>query len=343
MPLISFIITTFNASPFIERCLDSIISLKSSLPEIEIIVVDDASTDSTVEVIKRYARGNVKLICQPENHRIGAARNKALAISKGKYVAFVDSDDEAVSGIISSLKMAEERGLDMVAMCFARVSIDGGIKEDHLPFSSDEIFSGIDMQSRSPFYRASVWRYIFNKAFLDRVQYPFAEDVLYEDMDFLCAHLFSASRMAYCDECAYKFYDTPGSITHTISYKSLCDYALLGTRLMRLHEVFQNKTAVFANMVLEGGLFNVNESFLKLPKLRSCSEVCAFYDRLDTLYDRKVLYAYRKPGYRWNRWTHFCLSHRNLVVVMMSVIIPLYKIRSKLKGIKIHHRNRSAI
>lgn len=331
MPLVSFIIPTFNASPFIERCLDSIVSLKSSLPAIEIIVVDDASTDDTVEVIKRYARGDVKLICQPENHRIGAARNKALAISQGKYIVFVDSDDEVASGIISALKMAEERDLDMVAMCSAKVSIDGGIKEDHLPFSACGIFSGIEMQSQYPFYKTIVCQYVYGKSFLDEVHYPFEEDVLYEDMDFLCAHLLAADRVSYCDECAYKYFETPGSTTNTISYKHLCDYALLGTRMLRLYEGFENKISDYAKMVLEGGYFNINEAFRKMLRLRSCSEVCAFYDRLDTHYDLRSLCTGQKPGYRLNRWTRFCLSHRSLVVAIMSIMIPMYKIRFKLK------------
>ena len=116
--LASFIIPAYNASLTIVRCLDSIYTLGLSEQEFEVICIDDCSKDNTISVIEQYAKQhtNLTLLCQPENHRQGAARNRGVAIAKGKYIVYVDSDDESANGVVDALQLAEKNNLDMVAM-----------------------------------------------------------------------------------------------------------------------------------------------------------------------------------------------------------------------------------
>ena len=90
---LSIIIPVYNCEKTIRKCLDSIFIQKNDL-KYEIIIVDDGSSDGTVEVVESViaGRGNVKFIHQ-ENAGAGAARNKALELATGQYVAFLDSDD----------------------------------------------------------------------------------------------------------------------------------------------------------------------------------------------------------------------------------------------------------
>ena len=334
MPLISFIIPAFNASLFIGRCLDSIISLEAELPEFEIIVVDDASSDNTVGIVKSYCIRNqqIKLLCQPENHRQGAARNKGMSLARGKYVFFVDSDDEIAKGVLSAFHLAERNQLEIVAVRFITKGIDSQIeKEGRLPFNQYTIFTGVELQTCFPYWNPGPWSYLYKRAYLNKVNYPFAEDVFYEDCDFVNVHLFHAKKMAYCDECGYITHYNAASVTHTISYIHLADYAILGTRMLRFYESLDDKTSKFAEGIIEGGSYNIMKSYRKMIHLKTCSEVRAFYDRQDAHYDRRLLCIYRKPKYCWTRWTRFCLSHRNLVVAMMWVIIPFYRFLSIFK------------
>ena len=189
--LISFIIPAFNASGTIKRCLDSIYGLFVNQFDFEVIVIDDCSTDNTVEVAKDYAlqHPNLVLLCQPENHRQGAARNRGVVLAKGKYIVFVDSDDESSKGVICAVQLAEENGTDMVAMRYSKVGNDGKIDgEVSLPYN--KMFTGKEMQTEFPFWGTAPWSYIYRKAFLDETNYPFAEDVLFEDSDFVNVHLF---------------------------------------------------------------------------------------------------------------------------------------------------------
>jgi glycosyltransferase involved in cell wall biosynthesis len=300
--------------------------------DFEVILIDDCSTDNSVELLQEYAKGhtNITLLCQSENHRQGAARNRGISIAKGKFVVFVDSDDETSKGVVAAVNMAEEKDLDVVAMRFSKIRDDGTTeKEVSLPYDRNKVFSGIDMQMEFPFWNTAPWSYVYNKTFIDYVNYPYAEDVLYEDSDFVNVHLHKAKRMSYCDECGYLMHYNVDSTTHTLSYKHLCDYALLGTRMLHFYESLEDKNNKYAQGILEGGSYNIMKAFCKLYRLKSRSEVWAFYDRLDAHFDRKQLICYRKPLYCWTHWTRFCLKHRKLVTNIMGIAIPVVNIISQ--------------
>lgn len=330
--LVSFVIPAYNASLTIFRCLDSIYSLDFGKEEYEVIVIDDCSIDNSVEIIREYAKkhGNLTLLCQSENHRQGSARNRGVVMAKGKYIVFVDSDDESSTGVIRAVQLAEEYDLDMVAMRYVKVGDDGTVgREKGLPYNQAKSFTGKEMQTQFPFWGTAPWPYVYQKAFMDKVNYPFAENVLFEDTDFVNVHLFFAKRMMYCDECGYAMHYNAESTTHTLSYKHLADYALLGTRMLHFYESLDNKNDKYAETILEGGSFNIMKALYKLPRLKSRSDVRAFYDRFDAYYDRKMLLGYRKPAYCWTQWTRFCLRHRKMATMLTGIAIPLVKKRVK--------------
>lgn len=323
---ISFVIPAYDASSTIVRCLNSIYGLPLDESVYEVIVIDDCSTDNTVDRVKEYAlrHDNLVLLCQPENNRQGAARNRGMAEAQGKYIVFVDSDDETAKGVIDAVQMAEENELDMVAMRIAKMSTEGSVEERcSLPFEGGKLFSGMEMQTEFPFWATAPWPYIYRREFLNKINYPFAEGVFFEDADFVNVHLFHAKRMLYCDECGYVMHDNVNSTTHTISYKQLCDYALLGTRMLSFYETLGDKTSKYAEEILEGGSFNIMKAFHKLIRLKSSSEVRAFYDRFDERYDRRVLLKYKEPAYCWTKWTRFGLKHKGLCIFLLGFVCPI--------------------
>lgn len=91
-PLVSVVIPTYNREATIMRALDSV--LAQTYADIEVIIVDDASTDSTVQLVNGCEDGRVRLIRMSENGGANAARNAGIRAAKGEYVAFQDSDDE---------------------------------------------------------------------------------------------------------------------------------------------------------------------------------------------------------------------------------------------------------
>lgn len=89
---VSVIIPVYNVEKYLEECLDSIIN--QTLKEIEIICIDDGSTDSSLNVLENYKKKDKRIIVlQQQNLGAGAARNKGLDLARGKYLSFLDADD----------------------------------------------------------------------------------------------------------------------------------------------------------------------------------------------------------------------------------------------------------
>jgi glycosyltransferase involved in cell wall biosynthesis len=121
-PLVSVIIPNYNYERYIEKCLESVIS--QDYPNIEIIVVDDGSTDCSIEVIQRYFPSVV--LIQQENQGVSSARNTGILKSSGDYLAFMDADDFWDSTKISKqMKFLFNADADLVYSGVYIVSSDG--------------------------------------------------------------------------------------------------------------------------------------------------------------------------------------------------------------------------
>lgn len=328
--LASFIIPAYNASTTIVRCLDSIYTLGLFEQEFEVICIDDCSKDNTIEIIEQYAKqhSNLTLLCQAENHRQGAARNRGVAIAKGKYIVYVDSDDESDKGVLQALQLAEDYNLDMVAMHF--VNIDEQMnKSQKVSINIDGIFSGIELQTQQPFWCAGPVPYLYNADFLQRVNYPFAEDVLFEDSDYVNMHLYHAKRMKYSSACSYRVHYNSQSTTNTLSYKHVADYLLLGTRMLKLYHLLDDKNSKYALGILEGGSHNIWKSCKRLMKLSSILDVKKFYERVDEYTNRTTLLKYKQPAYCWTLWTKLCLRHKRIAIALVAIGQILYRLKNK--------------
>lgn len=330
--LCSFIIPAYNASNTIIRCLDSIFALALSKTDFEVVCIDDCSTDNTIEVIEHYAKkhANITLLRQVRNHRQGAARNRGVSIAKGEYIVFVDSDDEIDFGVLNALQLAEKHQLEMVAMHFVNVDEKGNVTEKE-PVKIDIVFTGIELQIKHPYWCTGPVPYLYNAEFLKKVAYPFTEDVLFEDSDFVNVHLYHAKRMMYSPISAYRIYYNANSTTHTLSYKHVADYVLLGTRMLELYHSLGDKASKYALGILEGGSYNIWMSCKRLMKLPTIADVCAFYDRLDSFITRLDYTHYTEPAYCWTWWTRLCLRHKYIAMLFIVIGQFGYKLKRIVK------------
>jgi glycosyltransferase involved in cell wall biosynthesis len=130
MKLVSVNITTFNRADLIPRCLDSV--LKQSYENVEIVVVDDCSTDHTAQVMETYVEqyGYIKYIRHEKNQGNAQARNTALAHCNGYYVAFMDDDDEWIDPDklqkqVDTFERQDEGKLGIVCSSVKTIASDG--------------------------------------------------------------------------------------------------------------------------------------------------------------------------------------------------------------------------
>ena len=100
---ISVIIPIYNGEKYLERCMDSILS--QSGVEVEVICIDDGSTDRTADILDKYEKRyfNVTAIRNENNKGVGYSRNKGMELAAGRYIQFVDADDYLLPGSLSRL------------------------------------------------------------------------------------------------------------------------------------------------------------------------------------------------------------------------------------------------
>ncbi len=113
-PLVSIIIPLYNAEKYIEQCINSV--LAQTWPDIEVIIVDDGSTDGSFEIAKKYESNNVKILRQV-NSGASVARNKGLSASKGSFIQFLDADDILGNNKIAAQMKVLRSNPDKVAVC----------------------------------------------------------------------------------------------------------------------------------------------------------------------------------------------------------------------------------
>jgi glycosyltransferase involved in cell wall biosynthesis len=212
--LISVIIPVHNVEPYLPRCLESIIH--QEYENIQIIVVNDGSTDGSKKVCDDYASQDhrIKVIHQDYNG-VADARNKGLYSSSGKYIIFLDGDDEAETNYISKLyHTLIENDLDIALCCLIRVK--NGIRNNELAvLPGIKIFSGIEMQpkifDRDRYFSMCLCGKLFIKELFDGLRFPVGR--INEDESLIYRLYYRAKRVGVIDDYLYLYHYNKESIT----------------------------------------------------------------------------------------------------------------------------------
>lgn len=245
----SVIIPIYNTENYLDECIQSV--LNQTQKEIEIILVNDGSTDSSGEIIERYAReyDNITAIHQ-ENQKPGAARNNGMKRARGEYIYFLDSDDSiAIDMLERCYSFCKEQLLDFVFFD-AWEFFD---KENIFSKSYDRVDKNIEMKvyegktywiqylkNEGIFFCAPL-TYV-NKKYIDTHNLLFEEGIFYEDMDWILRMYREAKRVAYLPEKLYLRRYRGGSITQSnyleIHFNSV---TYIVWKLLELYTIYEDK------------------------------------------------------------------------------------------------------
>lgn len=202
--LISVIIPVFNTQDYLDKCLMSIIN--QTYKNIEIIVIDDGSTDDSSKVIKKYMGIDDRIsYYYQKNNGVGQARNKGIELSKGNYIAFIDSDDYIDEKFIEKLYMAIKDD-DVFSICGTiNVSYDGTKKYNKVVKSLVDTFRGIASYKR-----------LINKKILLESQIRFSDVKICEDLEFYSKlMIYNNMKYSIVDETLYYYVERKNSLIHT--------------------------------------------------------------------------------------------------------------------------------
>jgi CDP-glycerol glycerophosphotransferase len=181
-PTLSVVVPVYNVREWVGAALQSV--LDQSLTDLEVIVVDDGSTDGSIDVVRRYAESDPRIkILSRENAGLGAARNAGADVATGRFLAFIDSDDLVLPGAYEAMVGQLQRsGSDFCTAAFAR-----GDEREQVQPNWVSTWMGETRQLRTiaqdPWLLLDItaWNKVFRRSFWRRHQFRFTEGVRYED------------------------------------------------------------------------------------------------------------------------------------------------------------------
>lgn len=244
-PKVSFIVAVYNTQEFLPRCLDSL--LNQTCRDIEIVVVNDGSTDDCAAIIAAYARkdARVRAITKP-NGGISSARNAGIDIARGEIVDFVDSDDYVEPNLAEFL-------VDAFAAENPEIVVFGGVCEP-AERASKRIRQLLSPEARvfEPFDAALLfsanaqpypWRSAYSRDLLERESLRFAENVRFaEDVVFQFESYPLSAKTVVAPDKLYHYVMQDKSLTHTFNVGAKRrDKA--EAHILMLHEILERWSA----------------------------------------------------------------------------------------------------
>ncbi len=222
--LISVIVTVYNVEHYLRRCVDSI--LAQTYEELEIILIDDGSTDRSAQICDEYAAGDCRIkVIHKKNGGAAEARNTGLETARGEYIGFVDGDDYIFPEMYEVLYHACVQQKVSIAMCGRMISDERFHTKDYqfcmkIPtlFTAKEAITGLlknqncDSASCDKLYK----RFLFAK-----IRYPVG--IEYDDLNVTARIIQLAGKVYHVGEALYVYVKRDGSVTARPFHKEHLD------------------------------------------------------------------------------------------------------------------------
>lgn len=289
----SVIIPVYNVEKYIDRCLKSIIS--QNYDDLEIIVVDNGSTDSSGSICDTYANeySNIS-VYHIENHGVGSARNFGLSKARGEFIYFVDSDDYLVGNLFADF--ADKLVLDMDLAVFSYYnSFEEDLTEKQrteksLPFKGNYDKDGFIKIFKELFLSDmlyTVWNKIYRREFLLENNLSFEQYELGEDVRFNL-DVYREVNKIYLSQDSYYVYviGRKGSAMSGYNPKrlqyQLQELKLVDSLLKDWHIDSSNLDNTVKARILMGNIYNISkQKLLVTKKVKLVKEICKSKDMAD--------------------------------------------------------------
>lgn len=267
-PKVSVIIPVYNVEKYLRQCLDSVVG--QTLQDIEIICVNDSSTDKSLSILKEFQERDKRIrIIEQENAGAGAARNRGMSVAKGKYLSFLDSDDFFEKDMLEkAYNMAEEDQVDFVVYKSDQYHTEEDkfiqttwvVRENEIPpyhpFNHRQMTSNV-----FKVFVGWAWDKLYRRDFVETHKLQFQEQRTSNDMLFVFSALVLAKKIAIVPQIlAHQRRDAKDSLSKTRENSWQCFYYALTALKKRLLEegLYRELEKDFINYALHACLWNYN-------------------------------------------------------------------------------------
>lgn len=315
--LLSLVIPIYNVEQYIEECLESVCKQLTLDMQVEVILVNDGTPDNSMLLAHQYISENYNhlknqfVFVDQENQGLSGARNTGITVSKGRYIAFLDSDDKLQATYFNKiLNVIVQHDVDLIQFSALRFDNTG----NYSSFLKNNINTGIaalDEKTLVSIFEDSswfAWLRVYNKKLFD-FSNLFPLGINYEDAFLVPRLILKSSNIFYLDDTLVLYRLNPNGITFSNSKKNIdnCQF-VLESMIDRIQENQLYKIAAF-NMVIyfiEISLFNEGYNsakkrwYLIKMKLKNVN-MYKLSLKQKSVYFLGIYYIYIKIIYRWLR------------------------------------------
>lgn len=210
--LISVIVPVYNVEPYLDRCVQSIVD--QSYQNLEIILVDDGSPDACPAMCDSWAEKDPRIrVIHKENGGLSDARNAGMAIAKGEYISYIDSDDWIAPEMLERLVAAMERDDSNIAACTVEMVWDDGTPSRLLTVKESRVLERLDAEKallEETLLKQPVWYKLYRHEITENLPFPVGK--FHEDVFWSYQAVGRARRVSVIDYVGYFYFQRQGSI-----------------------------------------------------------------------------------------------------------------------------------
>ncbi|MCI7795125.1 MAG: glycosyltransferase, partial [Lachnospiraceae bacterium] len=263
MPFVSLIIPVYNAEKYLRRCLNS--AMEQTWKDMEVIVVNDGSTDSSLEICREYEQMDSRFrIINKENTGVSDSRNQAITAARGEYLQFMDSDDWLTPDATEILvQTAVNQDCDLVIADFYRVDKAVFTEKQHIRergLLTREQFAEYMMQDPADYYYGVLWNKLYRrKIIVDHDIHMDANLRWCEDFLFNLQFIRHAERFAAVQAPIYYYMKRKGSLVST-------DWKKANAVVLKFHLLKEYKELYQSMGLYEENELKINAFVLSIAK-----------------------------------------------------------------------------
>ncbi len=318
MPKVSVVIPCYNVAPYVATCLDSLIN--QTLTDIEIICVDDKSTDDTAKIVTDYVKRDkrIKLIKQRKNQGVSVARNTGINAAGGEYIGFVDPDDYVDLDFYEKLYNAATS----VDACIAK----GGMISVQTDGQTDksDLSKRVEKDKRNFNYQFSTA--IYRREFLNKNNLRFLDGVsIGEDVNFLIKAVHLANRVAVVHDTYYWYIRRDDSAySPKLNHSKIVSVAHASRDL---YEWLKKQEHISKSdyLIISRPVFSLINYNIKRTEIQADQEILA-QQILDIYKDIKFKRGVVKNCFRWYETSGIRNNNVDEVITCMQFVQRTYKL-----------------
>lgn len=321
-PLVSVIIPCYNAEKYIDICMESLLKQTIGFEQLEVILVNDASTDRTLEKMYLYEQNyqdNILVINCEENRKQGYARNLGLEYSRAVYVTFLDVDDYVAFDMIEKLYRKATQGMYDYVICnyYRVIHGESVIMEEEI--QERELRYEIDGEERRREFLvtdspcAGIWGTLYRRKFLTENNIIFPADTFYEDLFWLGLLRYYAKRVCVIPDRLYYYVNwddmsviTKSDSTHHFQRLYVMELFLEEVKKRGLHEKYKWETEMY---------------FLQLYYINSVSFFAMRFEHcpIDVMRQMRDTVLREVPDYAENPYISNCFPFEQTILKLIDI------------------------